>query len=741
MYTPLNNAYAYISTAHVVGDNQLVVDDASRFGSPSTDAPIRVCATVGSTDVIFKVVGVSGNTLTLDGTTPTIEGTSDINLSIGTIVDVRITAGAISDLNTIVVNLQSGGASSVESANGFDGTVTNGVLAIETTINGIPKGNGTAFSVAEPSVDYVVPTDLDGYVSQSGEYSNPSWITSLAASKVTGITSSLGYNYQGTNPYDDSSLIAAYDATYLNLSDKSLVASWPDATGKSDPLTQSNDSCKPTFYADIPSLYFDGVDDLLTNTTTSIPLSNCTVLWVASLVNTANVSGGWYIGIGNAAMASSRCLGGGSGFPVYWTGSSVLSATNGGWMSGFVSPGPQVITFVSDGTNVRLGSGGVESTLSQAESATMTGIGVGGFAAALSNLYGNFYLHACLVFNTALSSDTLQSYVSWLNSKFGISRSSPLSRPSILFVGNSIVAGSGETNYTYAWPELFMGLLGDNWWYLNLGIPGATNQLVEQQITLGKKAGQILAGPQKRKVVIAWEGSNDTNYTNITSLYTQWVAQSVDVFACTGISRGGSPYDVILTTNNPSLRGDWKGFGCVGLIDYAMDYRFATTSSNMGTVYAYDHVHPSGLGNEILASITYNNFLVYLYPRGGGPIPRFPGYTEDATPTTIKSWFPGADGTYMLKLNAEAFRVDNTEDVSIIDMVYKLKISSGTLTTTQISSGAKSYNVLSTATIGVIPSTSGPLSTDGVGGFDIQVTGEASKSIAWIVSAQLISFN
>lgn len=60
---------------------------------------------------------------------------------------------------------------SVVSANGFAGTVatdtTTPAITLSTTVTGLLKGNGTSVSAATASTDYLVPSDLSGYLTTS----------------------------------------------------------------------------------------------------------------------------------------------------------------------------------------------------------------------------------------------------------------------------------------------------------------------------------------------------------------------------------------------------------------------------------------------------------------------------------------------------------------------------------------------------------------------------------------------
>lgn len=149
-YTPINDAGALLAAPHEIGDGHLVLDDASEFAaaSPSPTAPIRVCAG----PCVFKIIDIDGSTLLIDSL---IEGTTDTSLPIDTLVEGRVTAGDIIDLQEAIQTLDGVAA---EIGDAITGGVANSVLYV----------------------------DSSGNLAQSSGEVNPTWITSLAGSKITG---------------------------------------------------------------------------------------------------------------------------------------------------------------------------------------------------------------------------------------------------------------------------------------------------------------------------------------------------------------------------------------------------------------------------------------------------------------------------------------------------------------------------------------------------------------------------
>jgi hypothetical protein len=115
---PINSASTTLAASHAIGSGTLVLTDGSFLpsGVPSTATPIRVtCIRLADfTSVIFKVTAISGNTIS--GLTA-IEGSSDITLNAGDVVDMRITAGYFVDIHNAINAIQAGGGGGVGSLN------------------------------------------------------------------------------------------------------------------------------------------------------------------------------------------------------------------------------------------------------------------------------------------------------------------------------------------------------------------------------------------------------------------------------------------------------------------------------------------------------------------------------------------------------------------------------------------------------------------------------------------------
>jgi hypothetical protein len=134
-HTPINDVSTTLAADHTIGDNQLVVIDATKFGTPTTSNPVRAC--VASS--IYSITGVSGNTLTIGGT---LEGTSDQSHLVGTTVEVRLTAGDLTDIHQAILD---GGSVAIGSAVGS--ATDSSVLFVDTSGN-LAESTGITYTTS-----------------------------------------------------------------------------------------------------------------------------------------------------------------------------------------------------------------------------------------------------------------------------------------------------------------------------------------------------------------------------------------------------------------------------------------------------------------------------------------------------------------------------------------------------------------------------------------------------------------
>lgn len=112
---PLNNVSTRLAVAYTAGSANLIVSAGDGAKLPPLVGPRFYRITVARAAVawsptittndytIFKVVGVSGDALTLAGT---LDGTSDRGYAAGDVVEVRVTAGSLGEIHDAVHMLE-----------------------------------------------------------------------------------------------------------------------------------------------------------------------------------------------------------------------------------------------------------------------------------------------------------------------------------------------------------------------------------------------------------------------------------------------------------------------------------------------------------------------------------------------------------------------------------------------------------------------------------------------------------
>jgi hypothetical protein len=100
-HRPINGVSTTVVIARTAGVAPLVVADGSLFGATF---PIIIAAIRADTVLsILEVTGRSGNTLTISAA---IEGTTDVDLIVGDLIEMRPTALAITEIHAAVNTLE-----------------------------------------------------------------------------------------------------------------------------------------------------------------------------------------------------------------------------------------------------------------------------------------------------------------------------------------------------------------------------------------------------------------------------------------------------------------------------------------------------------------------------------------------------------------------------------------------------------------------------------------------------------
>jgi len=199
---PVNNwREKRLQTAHTAGDGTLVFPTATLSSFPAIDAtkPIRLTAYTsnGTTETIVAIFQATGKTNdTLTGVT-VVEGYSDVNVDTLTYFSVRQTAGQLANFNNALYIVNAG----LLTLSANSGTNPNTVLTTNT-------------------------------------YANPSWITSLAGSKITGNISGNSASITG-NITESQVTNLTTDLAAINAA---IAAILPSQTGQSGKFLGTNGS-------------------------------------------------------------------------------------------------------------------------------------------------------------------------------------------------------------------------------------------------------------------------------------------------------------------------------------------------------------------------------------------------------------------------------------------------------------------------------------------------------------------
>lgn len=122
-HVPENGARSTIASPRSGGDPTLVLTDGSGFGSAY---PKAITVVRGSTVIsILEATGRSANTATI---TQPLEGASDVNMQAGDFAEIRITAGAIIEIQGAVHNLEASPQVAISGAITLDATAYGATL-------------------------------------------------------------------------------------------------------------------------------------------------------------------------------------------------------------------------------------------------------------------------------------------------------------------------------------------------------------------------------------------------------------------------------------------------------------------------------------------------------------------------------------------------------------------------------------------------------------------------------------
>ena len=286
---PINKFSTTLLTAHTSGSGTLVLRSVSGLGSLDANQVFRVTAlaspnTSSETVVgIFEATGISGSTLT--GVTA-VEGYSDTLIAANTTIQIRATAKTFTDLQSAVNTLETAAATyALDSAvvhDTGDETIA-GTKTFSTTIVGSISGNAA--------------TVTNG-VYTSGSYANPSWITSLAGSKVSGDIAGNAANVSGIVAIANGGTGTASPGLIAG-SNVTISGTWPNQTiAATDPTSPGGSSGQIQYnnagaFAGASSVTYAASGNILTvaaPTKTDVPLTIAPLIGTSAITNVAIAS-------------------------------------------------------------------------------------------------------------------------------------------------------------------------------------------------------------------------------------------------------------------------------------------------------------------------------------------------------------------------------------------------------------------------------------------------------------------
>ena len=208
---------------------------------------------------------------------------------------------------------------------------------------------------------------------------------------------------------------------------------------------------------------------------------------------------------------------------------------------------------------------------------------------------GNGYIQAVYIYNRALSLAEINEVNEYLSVKFNTPWRWPLPRTSqVIYDGNSISSGSSKGP---AFSTLIYNTQAVKIPYDNVAVSGwSTSELITAAPT---KVDPLYNSRLNNNILVAWEGTNETPYTNLPTYYNARKAVGWKNIAITVLPHNGGETDRIATNN--SLRSNYTSYA-EALVDMGSDLTIGQPGQNTNTTYYdADGTHPNGAGEAILA--------------------------------------------------------------------------------------------------------------------------------------------
>lgn len=393
--------------------------------------------------------------------------------------------------------------------------------------------------------------------------------------------------------------------------DGDTVQQWNDYSSGGYNATQATAGIRPIYKTTIlngkPVIRFSGTESMATasfldntfNTAlTSFIVENKT--GTAHDVNFSNQGIKWY--------------GGRSGGDTGTLDYNASALSNGNIVIHFPNSGLQygVETYRYNGSSVLLKFDGLLS----ATTASTGNLGLSGALTIGKLSTGGFPYHGdiaeIIIYNRALSDSEVSQVEQYLIDKWALD-TSVISRPQIIFDGDSLTLGTGSTGGLNYPNQTITQLGGSNYYDLtNIGVGG---QLMQTILANGATAvDPLYKYYRSNNYVSLLGGTNDldsgssdasTTYGYIVSYSQARRTAGYKVIVNTILPRGagaqGIAFEALRQTVNSSIRANWESFAD-GISDIGADPIIGTFGANLNATYYTDTTHMTNAGYAILAS-------------------------------------------------------------------------------------------------------------------------------------------
>ena len=429
-------------------------------------------------------------------------------------------------------------------------------------------------------------------------------------------------------PIPLSGLLAWWDVAKISAAEGDAVSTVTDLSGNGYDLTSSSTN-RPTYTrtaaGPFPALYFDGVNDGMTNgslITDRRALTTFTVIRPlrSGLQNTFLALGSnqfrlqHYQTVAQLYNGSSYLFGAltGSQVPIY-----------DDW---------QIVTTTNDASNSIVYKGPYTQSDTALSAGGQTAIALGRDDASSTFFKG--HIAEVIVYNRVLTATERMQVEARLRAKYGIEVKPDSQSDLVAFIGNSLLTSFNLNADTDSVPAQVNRALGYGYKAKNFGIGNFSTAQLTSVTAHANYINSYYDAKRRKNIAVVWEVTNDlvnngvtatTAYNNYVNYCTALRNAGWKVVAVTVLHRSNnSTLNTNIDTVNTNIRANWSTFADA-LADPAA---VANLSNETNTTYfQVDQVHLNATGNTEAMNVIYPQVLKLLAP--GFYLP-------------IKHWLPAA---------------------------------------------------------------------------------------------------